>query len=109
MSRTCTNISSPSTRFGIAADSIFEGREGVVGRRIDGEEEIEAERRRCFAVAVRAARGGGRWLFEGLRMGWRKEGVGVGSEKDARELESWRRVGALAILDVVDVVLELNI
>jgi len=69
------------------------GREGVEGMRIEGvvgEGTIEAERSRCLAVAVRAARGGG-WrkvLVEegGVRIGWRKAVVGVGRERDVREL-----------------------
>lgn len=66
--------------------------------RIEGEEEMEAERRRCLAVAVRAGRGGGGREVGGLRIGWRKAGVGDGRESEVREEVNWASVGALFIV-----------
>lgn len=66
----------------------------------DGEEVIEAERRRCLAVAVRTARGGVRVGFEvgGVSIGCRKVLVGVGRERAVREVIRWVRVGCWAAI-----------
>lgn len=68
------------------------GKDGVEGWRIEevvGVDVIEAERRRCFAVAVRTARGGVRLEEGGVRIGVRKAVVGVGRERVVREAVRW--------------------
>lgn len=69
------------------------GREGVVGRRGEGVLDIEVWRRRCLAVAVRTARGGGLERVEevvdgGWRIGVRKVGVGAGRDWEVSEAVS---------------------
>jgi hypothetical protein len=79
------------------------GREGVDGgKNWEVEEEMSAVRRRCFAVAVRAARGGGGWReVAECRIGVRKVGDSVGRPRDEMDEESWERVinGAAIVLE----------
>lgn len=63
------------------------------GARTWGEEVQEVARRRCFAVARRAGRGG--WVRWVERRVSRKEGEGRGREEEVRAVESW--VGVMAI------------
>ncbi len=45
---------------------------------------ISAVRSRCFAVAIKAGRGGRRCELGGMRIGARKEGEGVGRPREVR-------------------------
>jgi hypothetical protein len=52
------------------------------------------DRRRCFAVAVRAWRGGRRWEADvGVRMGVRKAGCGGGRDCERRDWVRSVKVG----------------
>ncbi len=72
------------------------GKMGVEGRRIEGVLVISAKRRRCLAVARRTGRGEGRWEEE-VKIGERKEGVGVGRPAAMIACVSWPIVAILVL------------